>query len=85
MVTPSIGYLKKNLNMFSPPLPAKLRNTPILTQVAFPAACTNQDCSNKTEYVWDIKVACTGHLQVAGEPVSQTCSWPIGLAWSASS
>ncbi|KAK8382101.1 hypothetical protein O3P69_015216 [Scylla paramamosain] len=26
MVTPSIGYLKKNLNIFSPPLPTRLQN-----------------------------------------------------------
>ena len=39
MVTPSIGYLKKNLNMFSPPLPTKLENVSwkyYLFHVSFP-------------------------------------------------
>ena len=26
MVTPAIGYLKKNLNIFSPPLPVELQH-----------------------------------------------------------
>jgi len=42
------------------PIPHIFLKGPVHVKAACPAACANQDCSGKTERVWDVEAACAG-------------------------